>query len=1093
MPAIQSYLLVHRRIALAIAACFSLLLGLAVSEGYRFLVEREYRTTLRSMSQREALALQSWTLTGKGMGAVALGGQLDVPVKQAALETDVEQAKLKNIARPALKIIANGVGANHAFVANIQGIITSDWDSENLSPVGLNISFRPYFVQAMRGVESVFGGISSTTKKRVFYVAAPIYREQGIAGEISGVIAARFYADAMDRFLEIDPEMIGLVISPDGVVFASNHPDLVMHLQGPADPARIRAIHQRKQYGKLFENPAAVHILPFDTHAAITEVGDKRHAVARAEVNWNDPGGQWQVVLLGNLETLVPLSQRLVLWLTSSFLAFLLCWMQLRRLADESVRQKQQQEILQQAKAVQQANQAKRDFLANMSHEIRTPMNAIIGMSHLALQTMLNPRQRSYIERVHTSATSLLGLINDILDFSKIEAGKLALEHVSFQLEEIFENLSNLIGLKASDKGLELLFDIPPELPTALVGDPLRLSQILINLGNNAAKFTERGEIVIGVEVVSATPESVRFHFWVRDSGIGIALEQQVQLFQSFTQADTSTTRKYGGSGLGLAISRQLVEMMQGRIWVASVPGQGATFHFEVLLGRQERAAACPLDTEALQDVRVLVVDDNDSAREILQTAAMALGLHVDTAINGQDALEKVASAVQAGQPYNLILMDWHMPEMDGIDCVRQLQSGYAETTPAVIMVTAYGREDALYAAEQQGVRLNSVLTKPVTPGLLLETVNGALHKTASNPVKRIAQQDDAEKAAIRHLAGARILLVEDNEMNQDLMQELLRQAGVQVTVVGDGQQALDKMARTPDFDGILMDCQMPVMDGYTATRELRKNPRFADLPIIAMTANALVGDREKVLEAGMNEHIAKPLDIREMFITLAKWITPAQSATAESVPESANGAELPLLTGIDTEAGLSTCMGNTGLYRRQLLRFQETYTDFEADFIRARSHSDPKVMLRLAHTLKGTAGNIGAYALMQAAADLERACSLVQPDTVLDRLLVKTVTQLKPVLAGLDGLAGLQVAASALSGIAATPVPLSELQAKLAQILPLLESGDLDAVAQLESCRALAQGAALAEPLQAACAALANYDFDHALRLVQQLLLPKA
>jgi two-component system sensor histidine kinase/response regulator len=547
-------------------------------------------------------------------------------------------------------------------------------------------------------------------------------------------------------------------------------------------------------------------------------------------------------------------------------------------------------EILKAKEVAEEATKAKSDFLANMSHEIRTPMNAIIGMSHLALQTPLDKKQRNYIEKVNRAGENLLGIINDILDFSKIEAGKMSMESIDFHLEDVMDHLANLVGMKTEDKGLELLFSTPADVPTALVGDPLRLGQVLINLGNNAVKFTESGEVVIGVEKVADHDDGIELHFWVKDTGIGMTPEQCSKMFQSFSQADASTTRKYGGTGLGLAISKNLVELMRGRIWVESVAGQGSTFHFHARLGVQKNPQIRRMfQAEELLGTRVLVVDDNASAREILSTMAKTFGLEVDVARDGSEALRLIEQADHKVLPYDLVLMDWKMPVMDGVEAVRQIRSETLSKTPAVIMVTAFGREEAMTSASERGVQIHNVLTKPVTPSTLLEAIGETLHK-GMEITTRSEERVEHSHEAMAALKGARVLLVEDNDMNQELAMELLANAGIAVTLAVNGKDALDKI--TADsvqgnrFDGVLMDCQMPVMDGYTATREIRKNPAFKDLPILAMTANAMAGDKEKVLEAGMWDHIAKPLNVGDMFTTMARWIKPARQA-AQDAPET--------------------------------------------------------------------------------------------------------------------------------------------------------------------------------------------------------------
>ncbi|MEF7613899.1 response regulator [Aquincola sp. MAHUQ-54] len=525
------------------------------------------------------------------------------------------------------------------------------------------------------------------------------------------------------------------------------------------------------------------------------------------------------------------------------------------------------------------ANRAKSAFVANMSHEVRTPMNAILGMSRLALQAGLNPQQHNYVLKVERSAQSLLGIINDILDFSKIEAGKLDMEQVPFHLGDVMDGLANLVGLQAEEKGLELLFTMPPGLPKALVGDPLRLGQVLLNLGNNAVKFTEHGEVVVRIEEVAREEAQVTLGFSVQDSGVGMDAQQQQRVFQAFEQADSSTSRRYGGTGLGLAISRRLVEMMGGAIAVDSVPGRGSTFRFSAQFGLQPPAASAPApEVPQPQGTRLLVVDDNARAREVLAEMAGALGLEAGTAADGWDALREMTLAAQAGRPYPLVLVDWHMPGMDGVECAAKLAALPGATPAAVVMTTAFGREALLRQLQAQGVEAAGVLVKPATPSTLFEACMQALGH-AVHTESRQALREESLAGHQTRLRGARILLVEDNAINQELALDLLGRVGVQATVAADGRQAI-ALLEQHEFDGVLMDCQMPVMDGYETTRYLRSQPRWRDVPIIAMTANAMAGDRELALAAGMNDHIAKPIDIGAMFDTVARWVRPAAGAS---------------------------------------------------------------------------------------------------------------------------------------------------------------------------------------------------------------------
>ncbi|PHV12296.1 hybrid sensor histidine kinase/response regulator [Chitinimonas sp. BJB300] len=649
--------------------------------------------------------------------------------------------------------------------------------------------------------------------------------------------------------------------------------------------------------------------------------------------------------------------------------------------------------------AAEEATQAKSMFLANMSHEIRTPMNAIIGMSYLALKTKLTARQRDYVGNIHNAGTSLLGIINDILDFSKVEAGKLDIESVQFWLDDVLDNVSAMVAQNAGEKGLELLASNGRGVPQGLIGDPLRLGQILINFVNNAIKFTDKGQVAITITLLERVGDKVQLRFGVHDTGIGMTETQAAQLFQAFTQADSSTTRKYGGTGLGLTIAKRLIEAMGGTIQVESAPGWGSSFVFNIWLGVSMSADMDRrLLPESLKGLRVLVVDDNSSAREILAEHLSALDFAVNTCASGPEAIEAIQQA-DLDHPYDIVFVDWMMPEMDGLETIRQIR--ILNRCARIVMVTAFGRDYVRARGEVIGI--NGFLTKPVSQSSLLDMILGIVGAQLGNSARFETITD-----TLPSLNGICLLLAEDNKVNQQIAVELLESAGAAVSVTSNGREAVDKLMASGRevFDAVLMDVQMPIMDGIEAARLIHADARFVDLPIIAITADALNEERERCLAAGMVDHISKPIDPHAMFITLRRWVQPTSAPTTQplAVAGSLTDARvIPTIEGLDQAAGLRRVAGNRDLYLRLLRQFAAEEADAPARIEVALAEGDNDLAVHTIHALRGVAGSIGFIDLQAAAVVLERAIKSHEANQVpLQRVaqeLIRIVTALQHAL----------------------------------------------------------------------------------------------
>jgi len=620
-------------------------------------------------------------------------------------------------------------------------------------------------------------------------------------------------------------------------------------------------------------------------------------------------------------------------------------------IVEDITEEKEATEALRAAKeAAEEATQAKSEFLANMSHEIRTPMNAILGLSHLALKASPPPRQQDYLNKIESSGRHLLGIINDILDFSKIEAGKLTVEKIDFDLEDCLNKVAGFLAEKAAGKGLELFFDIDSDVPRDLVGDPLRLGQVLLNYGTNAVKFTEAGEVAISARVAERTETDVLIEFTVRDTGIGLTEEQSDRLFLSFQQADMSTTRKFGGTGLGLAISKRLAELMGGDVGVTSQPGRGSRFWFTFRAGIGQRPARNLMPSPDLRGCRTLVVDDHENSRVVLGEMLESMTFQVTTAGSGAEALEAAQRAQDNGRPFQLFCLDWKMPDMDGIETARKLRAQGADGR--LLLLTAYDRDEALAEADDTGI--GSVLTKPVTSSMLFDAAMGLLGDRQATP--RDYPRSPVGEPDLRSQAGSRILLVEDNELNQEVAQGLLAEAGMTVETADNGRIAVDLVAQNP-YDLILMDVQMPEMDGITATQKIRRLKSGGQVPIVAMTANVMQQDRQACLDAGMNDFVPKPITPSFLWAALKRWlpVRPARSP-------------------VDREQGIAALEGRQALYHTAVRRFVQDNRETAVQVRQAWAAGDHPTVRRLAHTVKGLAATLAAEGLRAAAEALEAA-----------------------------------------------------------------------------------------------------------------------
>jgi len=729
---------------------------------------------------------------------------------------------------------------------------------------------------------------------------------------------------------------------------------------------------------------------------------------------------------------------------------------------DISERRKARAELEETKEEADRANRAKSDFLANISHEIRTPVNAIVGISHLMAHTELTDRQRDYLGKIRTSAKALLDTIDPILDFSQIEAGRVTIESVRFELSEVLDEVDEVLGARAREKGLRFEVTTEPGLPGPLMGDPHRLAQILTSLGDNAVKFTERGTVSVSVEVAERKGGAVNLAFAVKDTGIGLSQAEIERLFQPFSQADTSTTRAFGGTGLGLAIAARLVELMGGRIAVRSQPGGGSEFAFSVDMHSAPHSTARPLPAPAgIGGVRILVVDDSPTDLKMLREALGRFAFEVEVVTSGEAALDLLAEVDgDERRRFDLALVDWRMPSMDGLETCRRIKRNPdLQDRPSVILITGHGREPAPQQVED-GL-LDGFLLKPVNPSLLFDAVMAAVGRGARGDTSRrpVPQRQPRVTFPDTH-----VLLVEDNAINQEVAQAVLDDLGVRVTIAENGREAVEAVANTePDL--ILMDIQMPIMDGYRATAEIRRLHGRKRVPIIAMTANATAGDRDRCLKAGMDDYLSKPIDAGRLGDVLRRWVAPDLPADLE---------------GIDVKGALSRVGGNSKLLRRLLVDFHKDYGDVVERLRSILESDDTQEILLQVHTLKGVTATLGLTAASEATRELEAAIEDGQTQRVTV-LLNALGDVLEPVWRALSTLEAGRITDAPTGDRSDQPTDPGDLREALAGLLELLRQGDVEASGRLRDLVPLLGGTAVEPSVVLLLEQVGSFDFDEA------------
>ncbi len=1060
--------------------------------------QRQHLTELQQLTEKIRFDINTVSSHSTTMGAVMLMGLVSENAKKVLKnEIPIDSPAIIQEFRSLLK----KYDADVALLADKNGNIGSYFNK--LQPeltTTQNIAFRPYWQLGIRGLPSVYPAVGVADHGRGLYLAAPVHATITDESDPIGIFVVRNNATQLDQTLA-DYPVPAMIVSADGIVFASNRPEWILKLSKPLSPIQQKNLQENKQFGHLVSAHENYQYLPFQLTNDRIKWNDSWYAVNSSPLDWTDIQGEWKLVVLQDTRPWDPLWQQIALIFTMllAVLSFYLIsrlrthleqntlsaayeqqrtqqrakqhiknlsdalplaifqitlksrydhwaytyasaktkeilgvdptelmmgyrlaaqrvhpedivkvkdtfhtaihqrtdfdfehrviknkqifWIQAKAICSQIspeewvwngywrdiTEQRLQTEQLCHAKeTAEEATRTKSMFLANMSHEIRTPMNAVIGLAYLALKTELTPKQRDYLNKIHQAGTSLLGIINDILDFSKIEANQLKLEQTAFNLDDVLASLSVMSSQRAYEKGLELLFDVQPDVPRSLIGDPLRLGQILINLVSNAVKFTEQGYVHLQVRQLSHHGKQAVLQFTVRDTGIGMSPEQVSHLFQAFTQADGSTTRRFGGTGLGLTIAKYLVEQMNGTIHVTSLPDVGSQFEFTIRIDcNQLEIQKRHLLPRSITGLRTLVVDDNQVASNILLAALQQLPVNPEVSNNPQEAWQKLQQAEQAGSPYHLLMTDWQMPVMDGLMLAKNARS--LSHPPHVILVTAFSYDSVLARAQSIGVE--GFLTKPLSQSQVVDSLMRIFAPPQGDTTASL------ELLELPQFSQAKVLLAEDNPINQQIAVEMMVACGIHADVATNGNEALALLFshESQHYDLVFMDLQMPEMDGHAATLAIRADSRFKELPIIAMTAHALQDEKELCLSEGMNDHLAKPIDPELFYKLLMHYLAHRLTGHSQQAQQNTEAETLPEIEGLDSKSALQRINGNQVFYRQLLQQYSREQGDAVIR-IKPLLRQQPEEACRIAHSLKGVSANIGANRIAELAAQLENA-----------------------------------------------------------------------------------------------------------------------